>query len=74
MCKNILEIILVNGYQWALKFANTPTKHLGKNCHFLDHFTSSGFISAHFSVYGARYTVRAAGAFSYGHDSKTDKE
>lgn len=29
---------------------------LGKNCHFLDHFTFSDFISVHFSVYGALYT------------------
>lgn len=32
--------------KYSIKF---PTKNLGKNCHFLDHSTFSGFISVHFS-------------------------
>lgn len=39
--------------KYSVKF---PTKNLGKNCHFLDHFTFSDFISVHFSVFGALYT------------------
>ena len=39
--------------KYSVKF---PTKNLGKNCHFLDHFTFSDFIRVHFSVYGALYT------------------